>query len=308
MTGARLLRLFRAAITAALLPAAATAAMAATTSTVSAVDDSGHRITLAAPAMRIVSLAPHATELLFAAGAGARVVGVSAYSNFPAEASRLPSVGDAMRADLERIIALKPDLIVGWKSGNNPAQLARLRALGLPVFDSEPRRFDDIASSLERLGTLAGSDEGRVAAARFRDALQKLRERYSARAPVTVFYQIWPSPLMTLNDAHIVSEAIRLCAGVNLFGTLAPLAPTVSREAVLKADPQAIFVSDEDARAFDRWRGFGKLSAVRSDNLFRVDGSVMNRAGPRMLTATARLCEQIDAARQKNTTNPRRTR
>ena len=300
MTSARLLRLLGVAALAAILPAAAGAA-------VSVLDDSGRRITLATPATRIVSLAPHATELLFAAGAGTRVVGVSAYSNFPAEASRLPSVGDAMRADLERIIALKPDLIVGWKSGNHPAQLERLRALGIPVFDSEPRKFDDIASSLERLGMLAGSDEGRLAAARFRDALQKLRERYAARTPVTVFYQIWPSPLMTLNDAHIVSEAIRLCGGTNMFGSLAPLVPTISREAVLKADPQAIFVSDEDDRAFDRWRGFGKLSAVRNDNLFRIDGSVMNRAGPRMLGATARLCEQIDSARQKNAMNPRRT-
>jgi len=304
MSGARLLRLLHAALLSALLPAATTAATAAA---VSVVDDSGHRITLAAPATRIVSLAPHATELLFAAGAGARVVGVSAYSNFPAEASRLPSVGDAMRADLERIIALKPDLIVGWKSGNNPAQLERLRALGLPVFDSEPRRFDDIASALERLGTLAGSDEGRIAAARFRDALQQLRERYAARTPVTVFYQIWPSPLMTLNDAHIVSEAIRLCGGINLFGALAPLVPTVSREAVLKANPQAIFVSDEDARAFGRWRGYGNLTAVRNDSLFRIDGGVMNRAGPRMLGATALLCDQIDAARRKQTTTLRRT-
>lgn len=298
MTAARLLR---AGLLAALLPAAAAGA------TVSATDDSGRVVTLAAPAARIISLAPHATELLFAAGAGARVVGVSAYSNFPAEASRLPSVGDAMRADMERIIALKPDLIVGWKSGNNPAQLERLRALGLPVFDSEPRQFDDIASSLERLGALAGTVEGRAAAARFRADLRALRERYSARKPVRVFYQIWPSPLMTLNDAHIVSEAIRLCGGVNLFGKLAPLVPTVSREAVLKADPEAIFVSDEDAQAFGRWRGYGNLTAVRNNSLFRIDGGVMNRAGPRMLGATALLCEQIDAARRKQTTTSRRT-
>lgn len=298
MTAARLLR---AGLLAALLPATAAGA------TVSATDDSGRVVTLAAPAARIISLAPHATELLFAAGAGARVVGVSAYSNFPAEASRLPSVGDAMRADMERIIALKPDLIVGWKSGNNPAQLERLRALGLPVFDSEPRQFDDIASSLERLGALAGTVEGRAAAARFRADLRALRERYSARKPVRVFYQIWPSPLMTLNDAHIVSEAIRLCGGVNLFGKLAPLVPTVSREAVLKADPEAIFVSDEDAQAFGRWRGYGNLTAMRNDSLFRIDGGVMNRAGPRMLGATALLCEQIDAARRKQTTTLRRT-
>ncbi len=277
-------------------------------SAVSAVDDSGHRITLPAPATRIVSLAPHTTELLFAAGAGTRLVGVSAYSDFPADAARLPSIGDATRADLERIIALKPDLIVAWTSGNHPAQLERLRALGFAVFDSEPRQFDDIATTLERLGTLAGSDQGRAAAMRFRAELQALRERYSARAPVTVFYQIWPSPLMTLNDAHIVSEAIRLCGGMNVFGTLAPLVPTVSREAVVRADPQAIFVSDEDGRAIDSWRKFAQLSAVRKDNLFRVDGSVMNRAGPRLPAATAWLCEQIDNARQKNMKTPRRSR
>ncbi len=307
MTGAGLLRLLVAVLPAVFLPAATAATAAAAPAAVSAVDDSGHRIALSAPAARIVSLAPHATELLFAAGAGARVVGVSAYSDYPSQARGLPSVGDAMRVDLERILALKPDLIVGWKSGNNAAQLARLRALGLAVFDSEPRKLDDIASTLERLALLAGSDEGRTAAAQFRAELQALRERYATRTPVTVFYQIWPSPLMTLNDAHIVSEAIRLCGGVNLFGSLAPLVPTVSREAVVNANPQAIFVSDEDAHGFDRWRAFGTLAAVRNAHLFRVDGSVMNRAGPRLAAATAGLCAQIDSARKKITINSRRT-
>lgn len=274
---------------------------------VSAIDDSGRPIRLRAPAARIVSLAPHATELLFAAGAGTRVIAVSAYSDYPAEARRLPSIGDAMRVDLERIIALKPDLIVGWKSGNSPLQLARLRSLGFVVFDSEPRKLDDIASTLERLGTLAGSHQGHVAAANFRTALHALGERYAARTPVPVFYQIWPSPLMTLNDAHIVSEAIRLCGGVNLFGKLAPLVPTVSREAVVKANPQAIFVSDEDPKGIDRWRSFGQLAAVRNDRLFRVNGSVMNRAGPRMAEATARLCEQIDRARVTDQQAPGKT-
>ncbi len=273
---------------------------------VSAIDDSGHLIVLRKPATRIVSLAPHTTELLFAAGAGARVVGVSAYSDYPAEARQRPSIGDAMRVDLERIIALKPDLIIGWRSGNHAAQLARLRALGFAVFDSEPRRLDDIASTLERLGTLSGSAQGSSAAANFRTALQALRERYAKRAPVTVFYQIWASPLMTLNDTHIVSEAIRLCGGINLFGKLVPLVPAVSREAVLKANPQAIFVSDEDPQGVDRWRTFGRLDAVRNHRLYRVDGSVMNRAGPRMADATARLCEQIDNARPNDSKNLRR--
>lgn len=310
MTAIRLPRLLRITLLTALLPSAvATAAVSAAVSTaVSTTDDSGHRISLSAPAKRIISLAPHATELLFAAGAGERVIGVSAYSDYPPEAAKLPSVGDSLRVDLERIVALKPDLVVGWKSGNHPAQLARLRALGIAVFESEPRHFEDIASSLERLGTLAGSDVGHRAAASFRSQLNAVRERYSTRAPVTVFYQIWPSPLMTLNDAHIVSEAIRLCGGVNLFGKLKPLVPTVSREAVLNADPQVIITSNEDAHVFDRWRTFTQLSAVRRNRLFSVNSSVMNRAGPRMLDATARLCEQIDSARQPDTFNPRSTR
>lgn len=290
----------RVALLSPLLPAAAASAA------VSVIDDSGHRVTLSTPATRIVSLAPHATELLFAAGAGARVVGVSAYSDFPPQAAQLPSVGDSQRADLERIIALKPDLVIGWKSGSHPAQLQRLRALGIAVFASEPRKLDDIASSLERLGTLTGSDAGRSAAAAFRTQLNALRERYSGRPPVSVFYQVWPSPLMTLNDTHIVSEAIRLCGGVNLFGQLKALVPTVSREAVVNADPQAIFISDDDAQAFDRWRTFDKMAAVHNNNLFPVDGSVMNRAGPRMLQATTRLCEQIDSARRKITPKSRR--
>lgn len=266
---------------------------------VAATDDAGRRIALPSPAARIVSLAPHATELLFAAGAGSRIVGVSDYSDFPAEARQLPSVGGSLQLDLERIVALRPDLIVAWKSGNSPKQVARLRALGLAVFESEPRQFEDVASSLERLGRLAGSGQGQRQAERFRQQLAALRKHYAGRTPVTVFYQVWPSPLMTLNDQHIVSEAIRLCGGRNVFGPLAVLAPTVSREAVVRADPQVIFISDERSDAFDRWRSFPAMQAVRSGHLFRIDGGVMNRAGPRLAEATRGLCERIDQARHR---------
>lgn len=264
---------------------------------VSVVDDSGHTITLPSPATRIVSLAPHATELLFAAGAGSRLVGVSEFSDHPEAAKRLPSVGGSMQLDLERIVALKPDLVVAWKSGNNVRQLSRLRALGLTVFDSEPRGFEDIASSLERLGALAGSGEGRTQASKFRSTVELLRQRYARRSPVTVFYQIWPSPLMTLNDRHFVSEAIRLCGGVNLFGALSALAPTISREAVVRGDPDVIFISDERQETADRWREFTRMKAVRHDTLFRIDGGAMNRPGPRLADATITLCERIDQAR-----------
>ena len=276
-----------------------------TSATVSVMDDSGNTVTLAAPAQRIVSLAPHATELLFAAGAGNQVVGVSEYSDFPAAAKQLPSVGGSGQLDIERIASLKPDLIVAWSSGNNRRQLARLRKLGLTVFESEPRNFEAIADSLERLGALVGRDEGRLHAQQFRQQVQTLEQHYAGRSPVTVFYQIWSAPLMTLNDAHIVSQAIKLCGGVNVFGQLKPLVPTISSEAVLTANPDVIIVSDEKGKGLERWRSFKRMQAVASGNLMAIDGGIMNRAGPRVIEATRTLCKQIDDARKRTTKNTR---
>jgi iron complex transport system substrate-binding protein len=273
--------------------------------TVSVVDDSGNTVTLAAPAQRIVSLAPHATELLFAAGAGNQVVGVSEYSDFPAAAKQIPSVGGSGQLDIERIVSLKPDLIVAWGSGNNRRQLARLRKLGLTVFESEPRNFEAIADSLERLGALVGRDEGRLQAQQFRQQVQTLEQHYAGRSSVTVFYQIWSAPLMTLNDAHIVSQAIKLCGGVNVFGQLKPLVPTISSEAVLTANPDVIIVSDEKGKGLERWRSFKRMQAVASGNLMAIDGGIMNRAGPRVIEATRTLCKQIDDARKRTTKNTR---
>ena len=280
-----------------------TTASTTTSATVSVVDDSGNTVTLTAPAQRIVSLAPHATELLFAAGAGNQVVGVSEYSDFPAAAKQLPSVGGSGQLDIERIASLKPDLIVAWRSGNNRRQLARLRKLGLTVFESEPRNFEAIADSLERLGVLVGRDEGRLHAQQFRQQVQTLEQHYAGRSPVTVFYQIWSAPLMTLNDAHIVSQAIKLCGGVNVFGQLKPLVPTISREAVLTANPDMIIVSDEKGNGLERWRSFKRIQAVASGNLMTIDGGTMNRAGPRVIEATRTLCEQIDDARKRTAKN-----
>ena len=274
-----------------------------TSATVSVMDDSGNTVTLAAPAQRIVSLAPHATELLFAAGAGKQVIGVSEHSDFPTEAKNLPSVGGNGQLDVERILTLKPDLVVAWASGNNPRQLARLRKLGLTVFESEPRSFESIASSLERLGVLVGRDEGRLQARQFRQQVQSLQQHYAGRSPVAVFYQIWSTPLMTLNDTHIVSHAVKLCGGINVFGRLKPLVPTISREAVLTANPDMIIVSDEKGNGLERWRSFKHMHAVANGNLMTIDGGLMNRAGPRAIEATRTLCEQIDDARKRTTKN-----
>ena len=268
---------------------------------VSVVDDAKRTVTLPAPARRIVSLAPHATEMLFAAGAGPYIVGVSEFSDYPSEAKRIQSVGSGVSLDLERILQLKPDLVVGWNNGIAASQLARLEPLGIPIYKSEPYDFDTIARSFERLAHLAGTDTAGMAAAKdFRGRLKKLRDTYEARRPVTVFYQIWRSPLMTLNGSHLVSSAMRLCGGENIFGNLPQLAPTVSVEAVVKADPEAIVASSgEQDDVFAPWRRFPGLKAVARGNLVSIDGNLINRAGPRILDGAEDLCRKLDAVRAK---------
>ena len=210
---------------------------------VTVVDDVGRTVSLAQPARRVVGLAPHVTELLFAAGGGARVVGAVDYSDYPEAAKKLPQVGSYNKLDFERVLALKPDLLVVWHSGNPARQVEQLERLGIPVFHSEPVRLDGIGDSLLRLGRLLGTERAAQAAAQdYHARIAALKARYAGRPPVTVFYQVWPKPLYTLNDDHIAGDMLRLCGGRNLFGSLKTIAPVVGVEAVVEADPEVILV------------------------------------------------------------------
>ena len=266
-------------------------------------DDAGQRIVLAEPARRIVSLAPHITEILFAAGAGERVVGVVAYSDYPEAARALPQVGGYTQIDLEAIVGLRPDLVIGWRSGNRDAHLARLQAMGIPVFLNEPRNLDDVARSLEQIGRLAGSeDAARAAATAFRARHAALAARHASQPPVRTFYQIWDRPLMTINDEHLIADVIRLCGGSNVFGSLTQLAPTIGVEAVLAANPEAIVASGMgDARPewLDQWARWPQLEATRRDNLFFIPPELIQRHTPRILDGAERLCAQLETARAR---------
>ena len=270
---------------------------------VTVVDDAGRRVTVQQPARRVISMAPHATELLFAAGGGARVVGAMNYSDYPEAARKIPLVGSNSVIDMERVLALKPDLIVVWHSGNTARQIAQLEALGVPVFHSEPRRLAQVADNVERLGRLLGTEPAAQAAARaFRSRLAGLEARYAGRSPVTVFYQIWDQPLYTLNDAQIASDAIRICGGRNVFGALKAVAPEVGIEAVLAADPEAIMAGkrhDPANPGLKLWEPYRSMRAVRHGNLLTVDGELLTRPGPRTVEGAARLCEALDRVRQR---------
>ncbi len=262
------------------------------------VDDAGNRLPVAPPARRIVSLAPHATELLFAAGAGAAIVGVVAHSDWPPEARRLPQVGDAGALDLERIAALAPDLVVAWPY-TAPAYLAALRAREVRVFVSDPQSIAGIAADIEKLGALAGTPAvANAAAATLRARLAALAVPRRA-TPLRVFYQIWNAPLYTVGGRHLISEAIAICGGQNVFAQLTLPAPAVTVEAVLAAQPDVIVGGSDDGSRppwLDAWNRWRTLPAVRNGNLFVASGDLMHRPGPRFVDGVAALCSDLARA------------
>jgi iron complex transport system substrate-binding protein len=263
-------------------------------------DGTGTTVRLTTSAHRIVSLAPHATELLFVAGAGVRVIGVIDPADWPRDAVRLPRVGDARSLDLERIIALRPDLAVAWPF-TVPSQVERLRSLGVAIYITDAHTPDAIADDIERLGILAGSEElARRAAVSFRSRLAAVRARTHSAPPIRVFYEIWNQPLYTVGGAHLITAALTMCGGENVFASLLLPAPSVSIEAVLAAAPDAIIAGTDDAVRpawLDDWRRWTSLPAVRRDNLMVVDANLLHRPGPRFAEGVEQLCAALDRAR-----------
>ena len=264
-------------------------------------DDRGVSVLLDAPARRVVALAPHLTEILFHIGGGGRLVGVMDHSDFPAAAQSLPRVGTHSRLDIETILALKPDLIVGWGSGNPTEDIALLERLGLPVFISEPRALADISTLMRRLGILIDhASFARQRAADFENGVNDLAVRYSSRRRLRVFYQVWEQPLYTLNREHIVSELIADCGGANIFADLAGLSPVVSLEAVIARDPQVIVggsSTDAIPTWVKRWREWPSVTAVRLGQIHVINADHIGRMGPRLLDGMRALCNALEQAR-----------
>jgi len=264
-------------------------------------DDAGLQVTINKPALRVVSLAPSVTELLFAAGGGGQVVGAVNYSDYPEAAKRIPRIGSNREIDMELLMSLKPDLIVAWRHNSSERQIDMVRRLGIPVFLSDPQSLDGIPDAVLRLGQLLGTEAAaKSTATQLREQLAGLRTRYAGRAPVRVFYQVWDKPLYTLSGKHILTDAMKLCGGENVFDKLTVTAPIVSIESVLQANPEAIIATAEkNYGGVDLWKPYGTLAAVRSNNLFTLDGHLLNRAGPRMVQGTAAMCEVLEQARQR---------
>ena len=265
-------------------------------------DDLGNSLRLEKPATRIVSLAPHLTELVYAAGAGDQLAAVVSFSDYPAEALQLPIIGSYKKINYESLIALQPDLVLVWNSGNGPEIAERVKALGLTVYINEPQQLTDIAHSVQQIGILSGTQaHAEPAAEAFLKAYQAL-EVNRTKPPINVFLQLWNEPAMTVNGSHIMSDVISLCGGVNIFADALPLIPRINMESVVRRNPDVIVatgMADERPEWLDKWAIWEEMSAVKFNDLRSIDPDFISRHTPRILVGAAQLCGYLDKARAK---------
>jgi len=249
---------------------------------------------------RIVSLAPHATELAFAAGLGDKLVGVTEYSDYPEQAKNIERVANYQGIKLERIVALQPDLIIAWSKGNPPRELEKLKQLGFQFFDSQVNALDDIAANIEALSQYADNpQQGIKTASQFRQRLDRLREKYSQAEPVRYFYQLSEKPIITLAQHSWPSEVFNFCGGINIFESSATPYPQVGIEQVVIAQPQAIFTSEHAIENGNMWRAWKQeLPAVKHNHIWSLNSDWINRPTPRTLNAIEEVCSYLEQVRK----------
>lgn len=267
----------------------------------SVTDDSGRTVAVRAPPLRIVSLSPGGTEMLFAAGAGPQVVATVEYSDVPPAAKRVTRIGDAVSIDLERLVRIHPDVVVAWPAGGNPAQRGKIARLGIPVYEQQAQRLGDLAPSIRRLGVLAGTGaEAEVAARGIEARLAALERTYAGAAGggphPSVLLEVWNRPIYTVGGRHLMTDALALCGVRNVFADLPEPGPVVDIEAVIARDPDIIIAAGppgESASWLEDWRRFKTLRAVRNDRLLAFEDQGLSRLGPSVLDATEALCRAI---------------
>lgn len=287
--GATSLRLF---LTAALIAGGSTSLAGEIT----LVQADGSALSLAAPAERVVTLSPHLAELVFASGAGSTLIATVEYSDYPEAAADIPRIGDAFRLDSERIVAMRPDLVIAWDSGNPRPAIEQLRSLGLQVWSIEIRDPSEIADTLEALGRATGRETSASReASTLRKRLADLVQEYRDVAGKSYFYQVGEKPLFTINGRHLISRALRLCGGQNIFETEPGLAFQVSYESVIVADPDVLFAPDTgfSVNPLSAWLEWPSMKAVSHNSLFLLPADAMSRASPRFLDALEIACKLL---------------
>ncbi len=280
-----------------LLLAASVPALPAT-SGITVVDDAGRKVTLAHVPRRIVSIAPGATEMLFAAGAGERVIATSEFSDEPAAAKKIPRIGDSNAIDIERVVALQPDVVVVWEGGSNLAQVNRLESLHVPLYRQKLEKLADIPVSLRRLGALADTRAVADKAALDIEArLARLEKRYGKTTGPTVLLEVWNRPIYTVGGTHMMTDSLRLCGARNVFADLKDQGPSIDTEAIIGRDPEIIVAVAPPGVAAEwlaEWKRFGTMRAVKNGRLIPFEDQRLTRLGPSAIAGTEALCEAIN--------------
>ena len=270
---------------------------------VSAVDSLGRTITLETPAEKVISLAPHNTEILFYIGAGKKIVGTVHYSDYPEAALKIPRIGGYDKINLEQIITLKPDLVVAWKSGNDTRSVKRIEQLGFPVFYSDDHNIKGIAATMESLGKLTGlATQSLKLKKEFLNRYQALQDLNKNKAPIKIYYEVWQSPRYTLGGTHFSAEIFKICGGQSLFDDVAEKAPIVSLEAIITRNPQVILTGDRHGEQSllelrGQWQQWPQIDAVKNQHIYYVDADIYTRSSPRALDAAEDLCSILDRVR-----------
>jgi ABC-type Fe3+-hydroxamate transport system substrate-binding protein len=245
---------------------------------------------------RIIALAPHLTELVYALGAQNRLIGVMDHSDYPPAAAALPIVGNYANLNIEKILALKPDLVLTWPGGNPAHQLAQLEQLGIPVFGTHPKRLSELPSLVQSLGQKLGVPErGNQLASQLEGRYQALLSHQSP-LKVRVFYQIWHQPMMTVSSNSWLDDTINLCGGVNIFADNAIPYPQVALEQVIARKPQAVIIASHQGGE-GPWQQWSQLDVVKQGHLFMLSPDLMNRFTPRLLDGTEQLCQALATVR-----------
>ena len=260
---------------------------------------------------RIITLAPHLSELVDAAGGSDRLVSVSAFSNLPESVKQLPITSDARSIDLEKMKSLRPDLIIYWRGGTSESQIQSIKKTfnkDVQFIAVEPKKLMDIATDIEKIGKALGTeqiakknaDALRLKIAELNTKQQSANQKNISKRKVKVFYQVWAQPLMTLNKDHIISDIIQLCGGEQLFANEKVLVPTVSREAVIKANPEVIFTAVDNqkmASDWSMWTSFPQLAATKNKAFIDLDGDIISRPSPRIMQGAQKICAEINQLR-----------
>jgi vitamin B12 transport system substrate-binding protein len=251
---------------------------------------------------RIIALAPHLVESLYAIGAGDQIIGTTAHADYPKAANDILRIGNYARLQIEKIIQLKPDLIIAWKTGNPTDDLARLEKYQLKVVYSHPQTLEDVANELIMLGKLTGREEAaNKVAEQYLSQLQKIKLTYADKPKISVFYELWSRPLRTVANQAWPQQQLELCGATNPFAKATDDYPSVGLEQVLVTLPQVVVQPTQhsaDSPDGLNWPQWPHIPAAKNNFIFHPNADKVHRMTTRMLDEVVILCEQIDTARQ----------